>query len=143
MIDSEIQGENHGGTSDLLTALLGVVDIDDDNEPAPENIPTMATTSSVLSNEWGHMGICLHKQQSIANTPAKLVYPVDTIGDVDAIRGELDDIPFYIYGMKEPDYVMQLMATYGTLEIKSVEKKALHGWRTETSEDFSLPRGCL
>ena len=39
----------------------------------------MATTSSVLSNEWGHMGICLHKQQSIANTLAKLVYPVDTM----------------------------------------------------------------
>ena len=36
---------------------------------------------SVLSNEWGHMGICLRKQQSIANTPAKLVYPVDTMRD--------------------------------------------------------------
>ena len=79
MIDSEIQGENHGGTSDLLTPLLGVVDINDDNEPAPENIPIMATTSSVISNEWEHMGICLHKQQSIANTLAKLVYPVDTM----------------------------------------------------------------
>ena len=81
VIDSEIQGENHGGTSDLLTALSGVVDIDDDNEPAPENVPTTATTSSVLSNEWGHMGICLRKQQSIANTQAKLVYPVDTMRD--------------------------------------------------------------
>ena len=30
-IDSELSGENHGGTSDLLTALSGVVDIDDDN----------------------------------------------------------------------------------------------------------------
>ena len=65
------------------------------------------------------------------------------VGDVNAIHGELDDIPFYIYGMKEPDYVMQLMATYGTLERKGVGKKALHGWRTETSEDFSLPRSCL
>ena len=81
VIDSEIQGENHGGTSDLLTALSGVVDIDDDNKPAPENVPTTATTSSVLSNEWGHMGICLRKQQSIANTQAKLVYPVDTTRD--------------------------------------------------------------
>ena len=44
------------------------------------------------------------------------------VGDVDAIRGELDDIPFYIYGMKEPDYVMQLMATYGTLERKGPKK---------------------
>ena len=44
------------------------------------------------------------------------------VGDVDAICGELDDIPFYIYGMKEPDYVMQLMATYGILEKKGVKK---------------------
>ena len=51
VIDSEILGENHGGTSDLLTTLSGVVNINDDNEPAPENVPTTATTSSVLSNE--------------------------------------------------------------------------------------------
>ena len=81
MIDSEIQGKNNGGTSDRLTAFSGVVDIDDDNEPAPENIPTTATTSSVFSNEWGHMGTCLQKQQSIANTQAKLVYPVNTTRD--------------------------------------------------------------
>ena len=67
VIDSEIQGENHGGTSDLLTALSGVVDIDDDNEPAPENVPTTATTSSVLSNEWGHMGIWLLKPPSASS----------------------------------------------------------------------------
>ena len=70
-----------GGTSDLLTALSGVVNIDDNDKPAPENVLTTATTLSVLSNEWGHMGICLHKQQSIANTPAKLVYPINTTRD--------------------------------------------------------------
>ena len=37
--------------------------------------------------------------------------------------GELDSIPFYLYGMKEPDYMMQIMATYGTLEEKGQEKK--------------------
>ena len=42
-IDSELSGENHGGTSDLLTALSGVVDIDVDNDPAPENVPTVTT----------------------------------------------------------------------------------------------------
>ena len=73
-IDSELSGENHGSTSDLLTT--GVVDIDDDNDPAPENIPTMTTAPSVLSNTWGHVGISFCKQQSIGNTPAKLVIPV-------------------------------------------------------------------
>ena len=48
-IDSELSMENHGGTSDLLTALSVVVEIDDDNDPASENVPTMATAPSVLS----------------------------------------------------------------------------------------------
>ena len=80
-IDADLIGENHGGTADLLTALSGVVDVDDDNEPAPENIPTTSTSPTVLSNEWGHSGICFRRQNSIANTPAKLVIPVDTTRD--------------------------------------------------------------
>ena len=80
-IDADLIGENHGGTVDLLTALSGIVDIDDDNEPAPENIPTTSMSPTVLSNEWGHSGICFCKQNSIANTPAKLVIPVDTTRD--------------------------------------------------------------
>ena len=80
-IDSELRRENHGSTSDLLTALSGIVDIDDDNDPAPENVPTMTTARSVLSNTWGHAGICFHKQQSIGSTPAKFVIPVDMTRD--------------------------------------------------------------
>ena len=45
------------------------------------------------------------------------------VGETDAIHGELDGIPFYLYGMKEPDYVMQIMAIYRTLEEKGQEKK--------------------
>ena len=48
------------------------------------------------------------------------------LGETDAICGELDSIPFYLYGMKEPDYMMQIMASYGTLEEKGQEKKELH-----------------
>ena len=80
-IDCELSGENHGGTSDLLTTLSGVVDIDDDNDPAQENVPTMTTAPSVLSNKWGHAGTCFCKQQSIGNTPAKLVISVDMTRD--------------------------------------------------------------
>jgi hypothetical protein len=36
------------------------------------------------------------------------------IGTVDAIRGELDEVPFHVFCMKEEDYVMMLMSTYGT-----------------------------
>ena len=45
------------------------------------------------------------------------------VGETEAICGELDSIPFYLYGMKEPNYVMQIMVTYGTLEGKGQEKK--------------------
>jgi hypothetical protein len=34
---------------------------------------------------------------------------------VEALKGELDGIPFHIMCMKEEDYVMMLMSTYGTL----------------------------
>ena len=38
------------------------------------------------------------------------------IGDADAISGILEEVPFYIVGMKEPDYIMQIMTTYGTMK---------------------------
>ena len=59
VIDNEVMGVNDGGPQNLAVALNGVVDIDDNNEPAPENAPTPGVnTNSVLSSEWGHMGIC-------------------------------------------------------------------------------------
>ena len=44
------------------------------------------------------------------------------IGAADAIKGELDGMPFYIFGMKESDYIMQIMSTYGTLAMMGEEK---------------------
>jgi hypothetical protein len=32
------------------------------------------------------------------------------VGDVDAILGTQDGIPYFLWGMKEPNYVMQMMA---------------------------------
>ena len=34
------------------------------------------------------------------------------VGDVDAIKGTMDGVPFHIHAMKEPDYIMMLMSTY-------------------------------
>ena len=50
-----------------------------------------------------------------------------SIGFSDAIKGELDRVPFHLYGMKEPDYVMQIMLMYGTMSELGEEKKACHG----------------
>jgi Transposase IS4 len=36
------------------------------------------------------------------------------IGTVDAIRGELDEVPLHVFCMKEEDYVMMLMSIFGT-----------------------------
>ena len=38
------------------------------------------------------------------------------VGDVDSWKGNLQGVPFHVYCMKEPDYVMSLMSTYGTNE---------------------------
>ena len=47
-----------------LADLTGQVDIDDDNYPAPENIPLSPDDSNdfVFSNNWGHDGVCSHCQ---------------------------------------------------------------------------------
>ena len=46
----------------------------------------------------------------------------EEVGSADALQGQLDGVPVYIYSMKEPDYTMMLMATYGTL-VKQGEEK--------------------
>ena len=79
-VDDELMGQNHGGQNDLVVALTGLMDVDDDNEPVPENIPvhTAPPPPSVLSLEWGHEGFCLWKSNNIPDAKPKLVYPVDT-----------------------------------------------------------------
>ena len=80
VIDADVNGVNHRGANELIAALTGVVEIDDDNEPAPENIPLpdSATTSPILHSSWGHSGFCFRKQEGLPNNPAKLSSPVDT-----------------------------------------------------------------
>ena len=45
------------------------------------------------------------------------------IGELDALQGMLDDVKFHVVAMKEPDYVMMFMTTYGTLAPISEEKR--------------------
>ena len=40
------------------------------------------------------------------------------IGETSSVRGILDRIPYNIFAMKEPDYIMKLMSTYGSLVVK-------------------------
>ena len=38
------------------------------------------------------------------------------VGDCNAWKGQMDEVDFHVYAMKEPDYVMSIMLTYGTNE---------------------------
>ena len=78
VIDDEVMGRNHGGVNKLAATLNGVVDIDDDNEPALENIPGAVNDSTFsLESEWGHSGICFCLQQNIPNSKAKMTNSVN------------------------------------------------------------------
>ena len=68
---------NQATTEQTIKALCGVVEIDDNNEPAPENVPTTATTSPPVFGNWGHDGICFRKRQGNQDHCAFLNVPVD------------------------------------------------------------------
>ena len=36
------------------------------------------------------------------------------VGNTNSWAGQLDNVPFHVFAMKEPDYVMSLMSMYGT-----------------------------
>ncbi len=53
-----------------LANLNGQVDIDDDNYPAPENIPSPEDergTNNTFDCRWGHGGVCCHYYQANAH----------------------------------------------------------------------------
>ena len=48
------------------------------------------------------------------------------VSDVDAWPGKMDSVPFYVFSMKEPDYIMNMMSTYGTLNESSNSTKRIY-----------------
>ena len=46
------------------------------------------------------------------------------VGESDSLYGVLDGIPYNIFCMKEPDYVMKVMSTYGGLVVKEGQKES-------------------
>ena len=51
------------------------------------------------------------------------------VGDFDAIQGVLDGTTYNLWGMKEPDYVMRMMATGGPLAALDSCRMAKRRWR--------------
>ena len=78
-VSEHINGNSH--TTETFQTLRDVVNVDDDNEPAPENIPQSTDpTSSPLNTEWGHSGFCSRKSLTMPNNGAKLNFHVDPTG---------------------------------------------------------------
>ena len=63
------------------------------------------------------------------------------VSDCDSWKGNVEEVPFHVYAMKEPDYVMSLMSTYGT-NLQS-GKETCREWvdsdGTKTATKFNYP----
>ena len=55
-----------------------MVEIDNDNELALENVPQRNDNNVAVFGEWGHTGFCHHCMQNMPNNPAKLNLGIDT-----------------------------------------------------------------
>ena len=65
--------EHRGFMDGDFPQMDGKIEVDDDNLPAPENIPTINTEDTDdMFFEWGHDGICQHQQAGGRNVPASL-----------------------------------------------------------------------
>ena len=51
------------------------------------------------------------------------------VGDTDAIQGTVDDVIYNLWGMKEPNYVMRMMATGGRLLADDTCKETVRRWK--------------
>ena len=62
-------------TNEDLTMLWGIVNIEDNNLPAPENIPNNTTTNQrVLANQLGQLGICPRHMEGAPNMKPRIQF---------------------------------------------------------------------
>ena len=79
-VSEHINGNSHA--TETIQVLRDEVDVYDNNEPTPENIPQSTDpTSSPLNTEWGHCGFCNRKSLSMQNSGAKLNFHVNPTED--------------------------------------------------------------
>ena len=51
------------------------------------------------------------------------------VGECDSLRGTLEGVPYDLFTLKEPDYLMKLMSTYGGLTVPSNQKVSQRVWK--------------
>ena len=69
-----------------------------------------------------------YRPKYIKGDTIKAHFENNNMGDADSWAGTLDNIPFHVYAMKEPDYVMSLMSTYVTNDCDN-GKETRHDWK--------------
>ena len=75
-VDEALNGQSV--ENNTIEALRDIVDIDDDNEPALENVPQPTDNATrILSMEWGHSGLCFCHVNNLGPHRARLNFPVD------------------------------------------------------------------
>ena len=57
---------------------------------------------------------CCYWPKYIKGDDIKSHFDDKDVGDCDAWKGQMDEVDFHVYTMKEPDYVMSIMSTYRT-----------------------------
>jgi hypothetical protein len=62
---------------DDLHALRALLEVGNDYDPVPENIPdpNENNTASVYANEWGHTGVCHSQKTGVDNNNPKIITP--------------------------------------------------------------------
>ena len=72
-----------------------------------------------LRKQWGFAGALIKKRKYWPkHVPGEAIDDAMTgknVGECDSLSGSIDDIKYDIFCMKEPDYVMKIMSTYGAL----------------------------
>ena len=138
---------------DLLAAVdAGAIEVDDDNEPVPENIPQQGhqeENECEFSDVWGHEGssVLIKKRQYwpryVKGKEIKDHFSNKDPGSFDAIKGKMDNTDFCIYGMKEPDYVLMFMTSYGVEGRQGLEQvRAVQDGGVTRKVRFHYPEVC-
>ena len=74
---------------------------------------------------------------------ARLDQPGVNVGDVNAVFGTQDGMPYNLWGIKEPNYVMRMMATGGPNSVDDWCKTTTRTWKRgdeDISTTFQYPR---
>jgi hypothetical protein len=59
------------------------------------------------------------------------------VGHSDALPGEIDGVRYHLFCMKEPDYVMSLMSTYGTTSAKAEQPETKRHYKNAQGDDIT------